>query len=685
MSESLTTNRPAHPQRAPQRRTPLSPVPLPLLAARAALVAIAYGALAWYALALPVREDFLSPIWLASGVALAAVLVWGPLVVIGLLVADVVVSMHLLGFSFVHSLGFGITDSLEPLVALWLVRRFSVHVSLSRIRDVLGLLAATVASTLVSSTGGALLLVASPQLTMADFGSLYTTYFTSVVMGNVLITPFALSWISTWRRPRSLVRVAECAVIVTLIVALCAVVFSQPHWHLLYLFLLFPTFTWASLRFGVRGASGSTLVVAVLALWGTVHDEVLIFGLSAVQTSQVLQVMFGAIVITNLLLAATISERNVALRDKHDMADTLLNAQAIAHVGSWEWCEPSGMTWSPELFRLLGEDEGDGHAVDVDRLITRVHADDRQRVEVALRAALHDGETFDLEHRVMVSPADSADASDDERAAVRIVQHSGRLIVGDGRPLRVIGTLLDITERKAAEQLKDAIITTASHELRTPLTSIVGFASTLMSAWDSLSDTDRLHFISIIEEQGLRLSDLVDDTLMQSRVDAGSIEAIPEPFLVRRAIDNALTVADGIDVEIACDDALAATATMRHVERVLVNLVTNAAKYGARPIRIEARREAARGVRGAGSGAGSGAGATCIRVIDHGPGVNPSFVPHLFERFTRGPNVDAFPGTGLGLSICTGLIEANDGTLTYRRDEAAGASIFEVYLPGARS
>jgi signal transduction histidine kinase len=105
-----------------------------------------------------------------------------------------------------------------------------------------------------------------------------------------------------------------------------------------------------------------------------------------------------------------------------------------------------------------------------------------------------------------------------------------------------------------------------------------------------------------------------------------------------------------------------------HVERILTNYVTNALKYGERPVEVEAREDD---------------GWVEIRVRDHGSGVPEEFIPRMWEKFAR-PNdsSDREKGTGLGLSIVAGLARANGGTAWYEPNHPRG-SCFCIRLPRA--
>jgi signal transduction histidine kinase len=218
-----------------------------------------------------------------------------------------------------------------------------------------------------------------------------------------------------------------------------------------------------------------------------------------------------------------------------------------------------------------------------------------------------------------------------------------------------VATALDITERTSIDRLRDALIATASHELRTPLTSIVGFADTLVEHWGRFDEERRLEFLRIIRTQGRRLSTVVDDTLMQSRLDTGSLVVADDPYPVLNAIEDAVQLAQVEGVEVRCDSSLVAIGSQEHLTQIVVNFLTNAAKYGAPPVIVDVRPEQ------------DGDGIE-VRVIDHGEGIDPTFRERLFERFTRGPGTDAQPGTGLGMSIVRGLAAANGGRVWYDRE-----------------
>lgn len=234
-------------------------------------------------------------------------------------------------------------------------------------------------------------------------------------------------------------------------------------------------------------------------------------------------------------------------------------------------------------------------------------------------------------------------------------------------------------ELQAAGELKNDFLAMASHELRTPLTSISGFAKTLRTMWESIADSEKRRYVSIIDEQSDRLGRLVTDLLLLSRIEQGGLRVEPVSVDVRPAIDRALRdMSMPGEVETRCVEPVHVDVDEDHLQQVLINLLSNAVKYGKPPIRIVVACDGDRG------GDTDGSYASII-VEDHGTGVPAQFVTRLFERFAQAPEhqSDLRAGAGLGLSIVAGLVEAHGGDVRYETGDAGGAR-FVVRLPISR-
>jgi len=224
---------------------------------------------------------------------------------------------------------------------------------------------------------------------------------------------------------------------------------------------------------------------------------------------------------------------------------------------------------------------------------------------------------------------------------------------------------------QAANEAMRGFVAVAAHDLRSPLASIVGFSSLLKVSWETLTDEHRRKFVTTIDRQSQNLSKLVDDLLTLSSTEGGSMTTRPEVIVMEEAIIRCLELGggDATGVSVACSPDLVVRVDPDHLGRILDNYVQNALKYGAPPVQVTAKR------RG---------GMVEVRVLDHGLGVPPEFVPRLFGKFARAtsPKTAAQKGTGLGLSIARALAELNGGETFYEPNVPNG-SCFVVRLPRA--
>jgi len=215
-----------------------------------------------------------------------------------------------------------------------------------------------------------------------------------------------------------------------------------------------------------------------------------------------------------------------------------------------------------------------------------------------------------------------------------------------------------------------SFIGVAAHDLRSPLASMVGFSSLLTENWATLTEQNRLKFVTTINRQSHKLAGLVNDLLTLSSIEGGVLSAQPESIVLSDALSACLAAASGetAGVFVSCEPHLVAWADPHHLERIIDNYVQNAFKYGEAPVRIEVANLDDDFVE--------------IRVQDAGPGVPPEFESKLFGKFARAdvPNTRDKKGSGLGLSIVRGLAEANGGQARYEPNVPNG-SCFLVVLP----
>lgn len=221
-------------------------------------------------------------------------------------------------------------------------------------------------------------------------------------------------------------------------------------------------------------------------------------------------------------------------------------------------------------------------------------------------------------------------------------------------------------ERRHAAELKTHFVAMASHEMRTPLTSIIGYAQTLHDRWDALSESQKRQFVEIIQQQGGRFGQLIEDLLTISQIESGRLKAHPEDTdvaaVIRQALDDTETAAT-----VTCPDGLRARIGADHLRQIAINFLRNAQKYGALPITIRAYAVDHEVV---------------MEVADAGEGVPAGFVDQLFEQFAQAHRGDSSlaQGVGLGLSIVKALADAYHGTAWYRPNDPHGA-VFGITVP----
>ena len=607
-------------------------------------------------LELSVAQGVVTPVWAPTGIALAALILFGlrlwPAVLVGAFLANATS-----GASLGESAAISIGNTAEAVVAAALLARVGFRPQLDRVRDVLALiLIGALLAPILSATNGVTTLLVSGSVDAADYGSRWLLWWSGDAMGALVVAPLLLVWATTPRRSLPRGRVFEAVALACLLVGVSLLVFVAGLWR--YPHLLFPVLIWAPLRFRQQGAVTANFVVAASAIAGAVAGTTPIGDESATVVVQILEGLLAGVIVTTLLLGAVLSERRTTGDDLERAAANLAEAQALAHVGSWEWdVGTNRVTWSDELFRLYGVEP---HSVEVtfESYLDRVHPEDRARVAETVEGAYATGEPFEFDHR-LVRPD----------GTVRWTNSRGRVVREEnGAPVRMVGTAQDITERKRLDELRDNILAAVSHELRTPLTAIRGFALTLQTR--ELDPATRAQAIDHVAEQSAKLERLLGDLLDIDRLRHGLVR----PRLERTDVGNlAARVArdyarDGRPIDVAAESVVADVDPAK-VERIVDNLLANAVKHtppGA-PIRLRVAEAGGDGV--------------LVAVDDRGPGIPHEDRESIFEIFNRGPEAAAqTAGTGVGLALVAQFAALHGGR-AWVEDNPEGGSSFRVELP----
>lgn len=243
----------------------------------------------------------------------------------------------------------------------------------------------------------------------------------------------------------------------------------------------------------------------------------------------------------------------------------------------------------------------------------------------------------------------------------------------DSGPMVVV--LREVTSARAASAARDAFLGVLSHELRTPITTIYGGSELLARG---LEGARRDEVVSDIRIESERLARLVEDLLVMTRIERGTVEISDEPILVQRLLPSVVHSFNGqrpeVNVTLNLSERLSAVrGDPTYVEQVVRNLLTNAVRYG---------RAAEDGIEISAEETDS---EISVRVLDRGQGLGEGDPEKLFELFYRSDAARAVPGgAGIGLFVCRNLIEAMGGRIWAMSREEGGAE-FGFTLPVVES
>ena len=241
--------------------------------------------------------------------------------------------------------------------------------------------------------------------------------------------------------------------------------------------------------------------------------------------------------------------------------------------------------------------------------------------------------------------------------------------LGRGQADRQTAPERTVDELCRLDDPRSAFVMIASHELRTPIAAVHGIASTLELRASDLGDDQLRTLHRELFRQTTRLRDLAEQLLELSRLDAGVRLTGGERFRAKDRLDAVLgrVACDrNADVLIAVDPSLELELDPLAFDGVVSNLLDNALRYGEPPIEVTV----------------AGGRPRRLLVEDSGEGVEPAFVPLLFERFTRSERAGRLrpEGAGLGLAIAAQLASGVGGSLCYEARATRGAR-FTFRLP----
>jgi two-component system phosphate regulon sensor histidine kinase PhoR len=241
----------------------------------------------------------------------------------------------------------------------------------------------------------------------------------------------------------------------------------------------------------------------------------------------------------------------------------------------------------------------------------------------------------------------------------------------DSKPA-IAGTVVDITERKNAEEERSAVFSMLTHDIKSPLTVILGYCDILET---TLNNENDLEMLQSIKKSCGKIQKLISDILELPKLKAGTplnTEPVSVAELLRQIItENEQAIKQmslSINFEIP-ENLPEVKADKRKIARALENLLLNAIKYNKNGGSVQVR-----------AGLDSNGENLFVEVADTGLGIPQEDLGHIFERFYRGKEIRKRPGTGLGLAVVKAIADAHGGRVEIDSVLDKG-STFRIFIP----
>jgi len=655
----------------------------------AVIIAIGYyiGANLGFALTLaPVPVSVLWPTnaILLAGLFLTPVRRW-PLVLTAVFVAHVGVESQS-GVPLRMTLCWFLSNCTEALIGTLLLRRFSGRsLVFDSIRDTALFFCVAVAAPFLSSFVDAGFVVANGWGN-ADYWTIWRTRFASNVLAALTLVPVIVLTVERLGRLREVPRrkVAEGIGLFAVLAVLCWVVFVRqepgPGTSPALLYSPVLLLIASAVRFGPWGASASILTCAMVAIWGALIGQGPFVTSSERENALAIQTFLIVAWIPVMSLASVMREGASANAQAQRSEEQLAMAIEAAQLGRWEWdINTQQLTWSA-ITRRIYEVPPDV-PVSPATFEAIIHPDDRPLIAATTVDSLS-GRPIDVEFRLRFPDG-----------RIKWILSKGQTIYDDqGRPQRMVGVKLDITERKAAElrineqrrelahlsrvSIADELSTALAHEVNQPLAAILANASAarrylLHNPPDlrELSDiveaiaADNRRAASVIARFGALMrrgdstwTNLDTNDMVRSVMDVARVDILSRGVSLTQRLASDLPPVVGDAVQL---------------QQVLLNLIINACDAMESMPPVDRKLLVTTSIDSAGD--------VCVRVSDKGPGIDLESLDGMFEPFvTSKPH-----RLGLGLAICRSIVSAHDGRLSAENLPDGGAA-FSFALPAVR-
>jgi PAS domain S-box-containing protein len=664
---------------------PVARILEPRSLATIAILAFVYFAAGKLGLRFAVVHPSASPVWPASGVAVAAVLLLGSRVWPGVFIGAFLVNVST-SVGFLLSIGIAAGNTLEAILGGYLVDRFNdARRDFERPGDVgRFFVLAGLVSTAVAATVGATSLYLAGRAGPFDYGAVWVTWWLGDAVGVLIATPLILLWANDPRVRWSREQVVEAVMLLLTIVLVGRVLFggwipSRLERYPLD-FMCIPLFVWVAFRFGQREAATAVLILSGIALSGTVAGVGPFIGTSPSDSLLLLQVFLGLTSVLTLVLAAVVAEGRRGHQATARIATIVKSANDAIITKT---LDGTVMSWNPAAERLFGYTAAEAVGRNITMIVPPEHRDE----ETMVLTKIGRGEIVDRFETVRtrkdgtsvhvsltVSPVRSSDGK--IIGASKIARDiSDRVRLEEARSALLAREQEARADAEAGNRAKDEFLAILSHELRTPLNAVYGWAR-MMQTRQLDEETSARALDAIVRNANAQVQ-LIDDLLDVSRVINGKMRLDVRPVDVREVIDAALDAvgpaaeAKGVRLEAVLDPRGGmVNGDPGRLQQIVWNLVMNAVKFtpagGHVQVRLHRRSESVE-----------------IVVSDTGQGIAAHVLPFVFDRFRQwdSSSTRAHSGLGLGLALVKHLTELHRGTVSAESAGEGTGATFTVTLP----